>query len=78
MPRNEEPSVTAEHESTPTPDADQSHVPPLTTRVVIAEDEALIRLDLKEMLEEEGTPSSVRPETGRRPSSWPGSTARTW
>jgi response regulator NasT len=29
-------------------------VPPLTTRVVIAEDEALIRLDLKEMLEEEG------------------------
>ncbi|WP_326795306.1 response regulator [Streptomyces sp. NBC_01808] len=30
------------------------HVPPLTTRVVIAEDEALIRLDLKEMLEEEG------------------------
>ncbi|WP_432040411.1 ANTAR domain-containing response regulator [Streptomyces cucumeris] len=35
------------------PDA-QSHVPPHTTRVVIAEDEALIRLDLKEMLEEEG------------------------
>ncbi len=34
--------------------AEQSHVPPLTTRVVIAEDEALIRLDLKEMLEEEG------------------------
>ncbi|GAB3959288.1 ANTAR domain-containing response regulator [Streptomyces sparsus] len=30
------------------------HVPPVTTRVVIAEDEALIRLDLKEMLEEEG------------------------
>ena len=28
--------------------------PPLATRVVIAEDEALIRLDLKEMLEEEG------------------------
>ncbi|MEV5970771.1 response regulator [Streptomyces sp. NPDC051921] len=41
----------------PQPDADDaapSHVPPLTTRVVIAEDEALIRLDLKEMLEEEG------------------------
>ncbi|MEU0941865.1 MULTISPECIES: ANTAR domain-containing response regulator [Streptomyces] len=36
------------------PDDDKSHVPPLTTRVVIAEDEALIRLDLKEMLEEEG------------------------
>ncbi len=33
---------------------DSAHVPPLTTRVVIAEDEALIRLDLKEMLEEEG------------------------
>ncbi|WP_406263867.1 response regulator [Actinacidiphila glaucinigra] len=33
---------------------EQSHVPPQTTRVVIAEDEALIRLDLKEMLEEEG------------------------
>ncbi|GAA2077213.1 response regulator [Streptomyces albiaxialis] len=30
------------------------HVPPTTTRVVIAEDEALIRMDLKEMLEEEG------------------------
>ncbi|TNM29572.1 response regulator [Streptomyces sedi] len=29
-------------------------MPPQTTRVVIAEDEALIRLDLKEMLEEEG------------------------
>ncbi|MFJ3901907.1 ANTAR domain-containing response regulator [Streptomyces sp. NPDC090025] len=42
----------------PQPDADDAaeaaHVPPLTTRVVIAEDEALIRLDLKEMLEEEG------------------------
>ncbi|MFE4593243.1 ANTAR domain-containing response regulator [Streptomyces laurentii] len=35
-------------------EASSSHVPPLTTRVVIAEDEALIRLDLKEMLEEEG------------------------
>ncbi|GAA3874360.1 ANTAR domain-containing response regulator [Streptomyces sedi] len=33
---------------------DGAHVPPQTTRVVIAEDEALIRLDLKEMLEEEG------------------------
>ncbi|WP_320776282.1 ANTAR domain-containing response regulator [Streptomyces sp. CRN 30] len=36
------------------PEDEKSHVPPLTTRVVIAEDEALIRLDLKEMLEEEG------------------------
>lgn len=60
------------------PDDDQSHVPPLTTRVVIAEDEALIRLDLKEMLEEEGTPSSVRPVTVRRPWSWPASTGPTW
>ncbi|WP_328806552.1 ANTAR domain-containing response regulator [Streptacidiphilus fuscans] len=34
-------------------DEQQDHVP-TTTRVVIAEDEALIRLDLKEMLEEEG------------------------
>jgi len=33
---------------------DDAHVPPKTARVVIAEDEALIRLDLKEMLEEEG------------------------
>ena len=33
------------------PDDDKSHVPPLTTRVVIAEDEALIRLDLKETIE---------------------------
>jgi AmiR/NasT family two-component response regulator len=33
---------------------ESAHVPPVTTRVVIAEDEALIRLDLKEMLEEEG------------------------
>lgn len=32
----------------------EEHVPPVTTRVVIAEDEALIRMDLKEMLEEEG------------------------
>ncbi|WP_243639319.1 ANTAR domain-containing response regulator [Streptacidiphilus pinicola] len=35
-------------------DEQDPHVPPTTTRVVIAEDEALIRLDLKEMLEEEG------------------------
>ncbi|WP_052851752.1 ANTAR domain-containing response regulator [Streptomyces avicenniae] len=41
-------------EGTPAAQADSAHVPPLTTRVVIAEDEALIRLDLKEMLEEEG------------------------
>lgn len=35
-------------------EAASDHVPPQTTRVVIAEDEALIRMDLKEMLEEEG------------------------
>jgi len=38
----------------PAADTESTHVPPLTTRVVIAEDEALIRMDLKEMLEEEG------------------------
>src|SRR5689334_14990231 len=31
-----------------------SETSPLTRRVLVAEDEALIRLDLKEMLEEEG------------------------
>lgn len=48
------PKVTAPEPPQPVEDDDKSHVPPLTTRVVIAEDEALIRLDLKEMLEEEG------------------------
>ncbi|MEV5507472.1 ANTAR domain-containing response regulator [Streptomyces orinoci] len=38
----------------PFDDETQPHTPPNVTRVVIAEDEALIRLDLKEMLEEEG------------------------
>ncbi|MFD7612560.1 ANTAR domain-containing response regulator [Streptomyces sp. NPDC059828] len=46
--------MTAPESPQPAADDDTSHVPPLTTRVVIAEDEALIRLDLKEMLEEEG------------------------
>ncbi|WP_236241043.1 ANTAR domain-containing response regulator [Streptomyces sp. CC228A] len=47
--------MTAPESPQPVADDDApSHVPPLTTRVVIAEDEALIRLDLKEMLEEEG------------------------
>ncbi|MGX8905547.1 ANTAR domain-containing response regulator [Streptomyces sp. QH1-20] len=41
-------------EPQPPVDDEQPHTPPHTTRVVIAEDEALIRLDLKEMLEEEG------------------------
>ncbi len=58
-------------------DDDKSHVPPLTTRVVIAEDEALIRLDLKEMLEEEGYSVVGGGATGSGPSSWPGSTGRT-
>jgi response regulator NasT len=41
---------------TPTPDAPQDPAPPGATRlrVVIAEDEALIRMDLAEMLVEEG------------------------
>lgn len=42
------------HDESAEPQDASSHVPPSTTRVVIAEDEALIRLDLKEMLEEEG------------------------
>ncbi len=72
--------MTTPPESPPQPvaDDDKSHVPPLTTRVVIAEDEALIRLDLKEMLEEEATPSLARPGTDSRPSSWRGSTSLTW
>ncbi|MGK5637273.1 ANTAR domain-containing response regulator [Streptomyces sp. URMC 126] len=41
-------------EPQPPVDDEPQHTPPQTTRVVIAEDEALIRLDLKEMLEEEG------------------------
>src|SRR3989442_1288655 len=47
-------TVSAPDESAVPLAGEQSHVPPQTTRVVIAEDEALIRLDLKEMLEEEG------------------------
>jgi AmiR/NasT family two-component response regulator len=48
-----EPTDTPDERSAQQAD-EKSHVPPQTTRVVIAEDEALIRLDLKEMLEEEG------------------------
>ena len=53
----------------PPPGRDRSPEPPtersptVTTRVVIAEDEAIIRLDLKETLEEEGY--EVVGETGR-------------
>lgn len=57
-------------------DEDTSHVPPSTTRVVIAEDEALIRLDLKEMLEEEGYSVVGEAGDGSGPWSWPGSTGR--
>lgn len=46
----DEPTAPAE----PSGAVESAHVPPNVTRVVIAEDEALIRLDLKEMLEEEG------------------------
>ncbi|RLL66321.1 response regulator [Streptomyces sp. Z26] len=41
-------------EPRPGAEEESAHVPPQTTRVVIAEDEALIRMDLREMLEEEG------------------------
>lgn len=51
VPQDEQPPQAAAESK---PEEEKSHVPPLTTRVVIAEDEALIRLDLKEMLEEEG------------------------
>ncbi len=44
---------------------------PATRTVVIAEDEVLIRMDLAEMLTEEGTTSSGRPATGRGRSSSP-------
>ncbi|WP_055499550.1 response regulator [Streptomyces albus] len=43
-----------------------AHVPPATRRVVIAEDEALIRMDLKEMLEEEGYTVVGEAGDGRR------------
>jgi AmiR/NasT family two-component response regulator len=43
-----------QHDGVAAAEDKQEHVPPQTTRVVIAEDEALIRMDLREMLEEEG------------------------
>jgi hypothetical protein len=72
-----EPNDTPDERSAQQADA-PSHVPPQTTRVVIAEDEALIRLDLKEMLEGRATRSSARRGTVRRRSSSPRSTGRTW
>jgi AmiR/NasT family two-component response regulator len=47
----------------PTPHRRQRGMPLVPTRVVIAEDEAIIRLDLKETLEEEGY--EIVGETGR-------------
>lgn len=58
----------------PTTDADAA----VPRRVLIAEDEALIRMDLAEMLREEGTTSSARPATARKPSSWPSSIDPIW
>ncbi|MBU3701538.1 MAG: response regulator [Acidimicrobiia bacterium] len=49
--------------STTRPAETRRYAPVVTTRVVIAEDEAIIRLDLKETLEEEGY--EVVGETGR-------------
>ena len=49
-----EPAPATEAPSTGESRAEEAHVPPATRRVVIAEDEALIRMDLKEMLQEEG------------------------
>ena len=46
-------------------------------RVVIAEDEALIRLDLAEMLAEEGYDVVGQAGAGRARSSWPRSTGLT-
>jgi len=46
--------------------------------VLIAEDEALIRLDLAEMLREEDTTSSQRPPMARRRSSSLVTCARVW
>jgi len=48
------PDESAEPLDEQSPQPVEPGAPPLATRVVIAEDEALIRLDLKEMLEEEG------------------------
>lgn len=62
----------------PAADDDKSHVPPLTTRVVIAEDEALIRLDLKEMLEEEGYAVVGEAGDGQRAVELAWSTGRIW
>ena len=45
---------------------------------MIAEDEALIRMDLAEMLAEEGYDVVGQAADGERPSSWPRSSAPTW
>ena len=50
---------------------------PRPRRVVIADDEALIRMDLKEMLQEEGYEVVGEAATARRPAGWPRTYART-
>ncbi|MCB0960685.1 MAG: response regulator [Acidimicrobiales bacterium] len=57
------PRTTCSTGSSPPPDHPQHWRATVPTRVVIAEDEAIIRLDLKETLEEEGY--EVVAETGR-------------
>ena len=52
--------------------------PTAGTRIVVAEDEALIRLDLAEMLGEEGYEVVGQAATASRRSSWPRSCAPTW
>ena len=47
-------------------------------RVLIAEDEALIRLDLAEMLAEEGFDVVGEAVDGEQAVSWPRSCGRTW
>ncbi|BCI88729.1 hypothetical protein NIIDMKKI_39350 [Mycobacterium kansasii] len=58
----------------PTTDADAAK----PHRVLIAEDEALIRMDLAEMLREEGYDIVGRPVTARKPSNWPSDTSLIW
>ncbi len=61
-------------ENTTTDDA----APAAGLRVLVVEDEALIRLDLAEMLSEEAMSSPVRRATGSRPWSWPAGQSPTW
>lgn len=47
-------------------------------RIVVAEDETLIRLDIIEILRVKATTSSPKPTTASAPSSSPKSTSRIW